>query len=71
MPEDVKAHITGVVFQITSQVGDAVAEGDPVIVLESMKMEIPVEAPRAGAVKEIKVQEGQTVQEGDVVAVLE
>jgi biotin carboxyl carrier protein len=40
--------------------------------LESMKIEIPVEAPRAGAVKEIKVQEGQTaVQEGDVVAVLE
>ena len=71
MPEDVKAHITGVVFQITSKVGDAVAAGDPVIVLESMKMEIPVEAPRAGAVKEIKVQEGQTVQEGDVVAVLE
>ena len=41
------------------------------IVLESMKMEIPVEAPRAGAVKEIKVAEGQTVQEGDTVAVLE
>jgi biotin carboxyl carrier protein len=71
MPEDVKAHITGVVFQITSSAGDAVAEGDPVIVLESMKMEIPVEAPRAGRVREITVQEGQTVQEGDTVAVLE
>ena len=71
MAEDVKAHITGVVSQITSKVGDSVAEGDPVIVLESMKMEIPVEAPRAGAVREIKVQEGQTVQEGDVVAVLD
>ena len=45
MSEDVKAHITGVVFQITTKSGDAVAAGDPVIVLESMKMEIPVEAP--------------------------
>jgi len=71
MAEDVKAHITGVVFQITSKVGDALAAGDPVIVLESMKMEIPVEAPRAGKVKEIKVAEGQTGQEGDTVAVLD
>jgi acetyl-CoA carboxylase biotin carboxyl carrier protein len=71
MPEDVKAHITGVVFQVTSKVGDTLAAGDPVIVLESMKMEIPVEAPRAGVVKSIAVAEGQTVQEGDTVAVLE
>ena len=71
MAEDVKAHITGVVFQITSKVGDSLAAGDPVMVLESMKMEIPVEAPRAGKVKEIKVAEGQTVQEGDTVAVMD
>jgi acetyl-CoA carboxylase biotin carboxyl carrier protein len=71
MPEEVKAHITGVVFQLTTKPGDAVAAGDPVIVLESMKMEIPVEAPRAGKVREIKVAEGQTVQEGDTVAVIE
>lgn len=71
MPEDVKAHITGVVFQITSKAGDKVAAGDPVIVLESMKMEIPVEAPRAGVVREIMVAEGQTVQEGDTVAVID
>ncbi|HEX5531041.1 MAG TPA: biotin/lipoyl-binding carrier protein [Methylomirabilota bacterium] len=71
MSEDVKAHITGVVFQLTTKPGDAVAAGDPVIVLESMKMEIPVEAPRAGKVREIKVAEGQTVQEGDTVAVLD
>ena len=71
MAEDIKAHITGVVFQITSKVGDALAAGDPVIVLESMKMEIPVEAPRAGKVREIRVAEGQTVQEGDTVAVLD
>jgi biotin carboxyl carrier protein len=71
MPEEIKAHITGVVFQIAARAGDAVQAGDPVIVLESMKMEIPVEAPRAGSVKEIRVEEGQTVQEGDTVAVLE
>jgi acetyl-CoA carboxylase biotin carboxyl carrier protein len=71
MPEEVKAHITGVVFQITSKAGDRLAAGDPVIVLESMKMEIPVEAPRAGVVREIKVAEGQTVQEGDTVAVID
>ena len=71
MAEEIKAHITGVVFQVTTKAGDSVAAGDPVIVLESMKMEIPVEAPRAGKVREIKVAEGQTVQEGDVVAILE
>ena len=71
MAEEVKAHITGVVFQIPTKPGDRVAAGDAVIVLESMKMEIPVEAPRAGSVKEIRVKEGQTVQEGEIVAVLE
>ena len=71
MPEDIKAHITGVVFQVAARPGDRVAAGDPVVVLESMKMEIPVEAPRAGSVREIRVAEGQTVQEGDTVAVLE
>jgi biotin carboxyl carrier protein len=71
MPEEIKAHITGVVFQVAARAGDRVGAGDAVIVLESMKMEIPVEAPRAGVVQAITVQEGQTVQEGDVVAVLD
>ena len=71
MSEEIKAHITGVVFQIAAKAGDRVGAGDAVIVLESMKMEIPVEAPRAGVVKEIRVQEGQTVQEGDTVALLD
>lgn len=71
MREEIKAHITGVVFQISARVGEAVQAGDPLIVLESMKMEIPVEAPRAGTVKEIRVAEGQTVQEGDTVAVID
>lgn len=71
MAEEIKAHITGVVFQVAAKPGDTVAAGDAVIVLESMKMEIPVEAPRAGSVKEITVREGQTVQEGDTVALLD
>lgn len=71
MREEIKAPITGVVFQVTAKPGDAVAAGDAVIVLESMKMEIPVEAPRAGAVAEILVAEGQAVHEGETVAVLE
>ena len=71
MPDDIKAHITGVVFQVVARPGDTVAEGDPVIVLESMKMEIPVESPRQGVVKAIPVEEGQTVQEGETVATLE
>jgi biotin carboxyl carrier protein len=71
MPEEIKAHITGVVFQVTARAGDRVEVGDPVVVLESMKMEIPVESPRAGSVKEIRVAEGQTVQEGETLAILD
>ena len=70
MPEEIKAHITGVVFQIVAGAGSTVAAGDPILILESMKMEIPVEAPRAGVVQELRVSEGQTVQEGEVVATL-
>ena len=71
MGDEVRAHITGVVFQVVASQGDRVAAGDAILILESMKMEIPVEAPRAGVVHAIRVSEGQTVQEGDVVAVLE
>jgi biotin carboxyl carrier protein len=71
MPEEVKAQITGVVFQVLAKPGDKVGAGDPIIVLESMKMEIPVEAPRAGTVTAVKAKEGETVQEGDTVALLE
>ena len=70
MPEEIKAHITGVVFQIAARVGEQVAAGDPVIVLESMKMEIPVLTERAGTLAELRVREGDVVQEGDILAVL-
>ncbi len=71
MAEEVRAHITGVVFQVVAGVGERVAAGDAILILESMKMEIPVEAPRAGVVRELRVAEGQTVQEGEVVATLD
>jgi acetyl-CoA carboxylase biotin carboxyl carrier protein len=68
---EVEAHITGTVWKIECQVGDAVAEGDTVVVLESMKMEMPVEAEDAGVVKEILCEEGQAVSEGDTLVILE
>jgi acetyl-CoA carboxylase biotin carboxyl carrier protein len=67
----IEAHITGTVWKIEVAVGDTVGEGDTVAVLESMKMEMPVEAEDGGTVKEILVQEGQSVSEGDVLVVLE
>ena len=68
---DVEAHITGTVWKIEVGVGDEVDEGDTVVILESMKMEMPVEAEDAGTVREIRCAEGQSVQEGDVLVVLE
>jgi acetyl-CoA carboxylase biotin carboxyl carrier protein len=68
---DVEAHITGTVWKISVEVGDSVEEGDPVVILESMKMEMPVEAEDSGIVKEIRCAEGQAVSEGDVLLVLE
>ena len=68
---DVPAHITGVVWKIECAVGDQVAEGDVVVVLESMKMEMPVETEDAGTVREIRCAEGQAVHEGDTLVVLE
>ena len=71
MPEiRVKSEISGSVWKILKQPGDSVAEEEPVLLLESMKMEIPVMAPREGTVREIRVQEGEAVAEGDVVAVI-
>ncbi len=68
---EVEAHITGTVWKIEVGVGDEVDEGDTVVILESMKMEMPVEAEDAGTVSEIRVEEGQSVQEGEVLVVLE
>ncbi len=70
MPTNVTAHITGTVWKIEKQAGDAVVEGDVIVILESMKMEMPVEAPCEGTISAIKVKEGEPVDEGAVVAVI-
>ena len=70
MPE-VEAHITGTVWKVEVAVGDTVAEGDTVVILESMKMEMPVEAEDDGTVSEILIEEGQAVNEGDPLVVLD
>jgi acetyl-CoA carboxylase biotin carboxyl carrier protein len=64
MANVIKAHITGTVWKIEVKKGDRVGEGTVVVILESMKMEMPVEAEEEGTVEEILVQEGQAVTEG-------
>ena len=68
---DVEAHITGTVWKVECEVGQEVEEGDTVVVIESMKMEMPVEAEDDGTVKQIACKEGQPVSEGDTLVVLE
>ena len=66
----VRSEIAGAVWKIEVAVGDAVAAEDPLIILESMKMEIPLLAPRAGVVRRILVTEGEPIAEGDVAVIL-
>jgi acetyl-CoA carboxylase biotin carboxyl carrier protein len=68
---DVEAHITGTVWKIECQLGQRVEEGDTLVIIESMKMEMPVEAEDEGTVKEIVCAEGQSVSEGDTLVILE
>lgn len=67
----IKSDMSGMVSKIVVQVGSQVVEDDTLILLESMKMEIPVTAPRAGRVVEINAIEGETVNEGDLLVLLE
>jgi acetyl-CoA carboxylase biotin carboxyl carrier protein len=71
MAIEIPAHITGTVWKIEVGVGDDVSDGDAVVILESMKMEMPVEAEDDGKVAEIRCEEGQSVQEGEVLVVLD
>jgi len=66
----VRSEIAGSVWKIEVGVGDRVAEDDPLLILESMKMEIPLLSPRAGVVKEILVAEGEPIAEGVVAVIL-
>jgi acetyl-CoA carboxylase biotin carboxyl carrier protein len=67
---EVKAELSATVWKVQVELGSVVARGDELVILESMKMEIPVEAPRAGTVVEIRVAAEDHVSEGDVLVVL-
>jgi biotin carboxyl carrier protein len=71
MATEVEALIAGSLWKIEKAVGDVVEAFDVIMIIESMKMEIPVEAPCAGTIREIRVQEGDPVDEGAVLAVIE
>ena len=68
---ELKSDITGTVWKVLKKAGERVAEDEPIVILESMKMEIPVSSPEPGVVKEILVEEGATVGEGAVVVRLD
>lgn len=71
MATEVRAHITGTVWKIEKRPGDSVTEGEAIVILESMKMEMPVESPVSGRVSELKCAEGDAVEEGAVIALVE
>jgi biotin carboxyl carrier protein len=71
MATEVRAEITANVWQVRIEVGALVQEGDELVILESMKMEIPVVAPVGGIVAEVRVAPDDKIQEGDVVAVID
>ena len=70
MASTVQAHITGTVWKIEVKQGEQVAEGQVCVILESMKMEMPIEAPSSGKVEKVHVAEGQAVNEGDVLVTI-
>ena len=70
MAEEVRAEMVANVWKVVVAQGDTVSDGDTLVILESMKMEIPVIAETAGTVQELRVNEGDVVQEGDVIAVI-
>ena len=71
MPQEVRAEMVANVWKVVVAAGDVVADGDTLVILESMKMEIPVLAEGSGTVSEVAVSEGDVVQEGDVLVVVE
>ncbi len=68
---EVKATMAGSIWQINSKVGEAVKENEVIVILESMKMEIPIASEKTGVVKEVRLSEGDFVNEGDVIVVIE
>jgi len=68
---NVKSEIAGNVWKILTKPGDKVEAEGEIMILESMKMEIPVQSPKAGVVKEIRVTEGEAIAEGQLVAIID
>ena len=71
MAEEIRAEMVANVWKVVAAAGDAVAEGDTLVILESMKMEIPVLAEADGTLSQLAVNEGDVVQEGDLIAVID
>lgn len=71
MAEEVRAEMVANVWKVVATEGQAVDDGDTLVILESMKMEIPVVAESAGTLRELAVAEGDLVQEGDLIAVID
>jgi acetyl-CoA carboxylase biotin carboxyl carrier protein len=69
--DEIRAEMVANVWKVVAAPGDTVDDGDTLVILESMKMEIPVLAESAGVVAEIAVNEGDVVQEGDLIARVE
>lgn len=66
----IESQVAGTVWKVERQAGSALAEGDTILIIESMKMEIPVDSPKGGTLHELLVAEGETVSEGQVLAVV-
>jgi acetyl-CoA carboxylase biotin carboxyl carrier protein len=71
MATEIEAQIAGSIWKIEKSTGDSVTEDDVILIIESMKMEIPVEAPCGGVIAEIHVAEGDAIEEGAVLAVID
>lgn len=71
MADEIRAEMVANVWKVLASAGDTVAEGDTLVILESMKMEIPVLSETDGVVKQVAVNEGDVVQEGDLIAIVE
>jgi biotin carboxyl carrier protein len=71
MAEEIRAEMVANVWKVVASAGDQVNEGDTLVILESMKMEIPVVVEAAGTLTRLEVSEGDVVQEGDLIAVIE
>jgi biotin carboxyl carrier protein len=71
MAEEIRAEMVANVWKVVASAGDQIDDGDTLVILESMKMEIPVLAESSGTVSQLAVNEGDVVQEGDLIAIIE